>query len=278
MTTLQRRRLLLGSRPFSPTQLPGLALWNKGDAITGLSDGDPVASWLDSSGNGRTWTQATASKKPTFKTGVTNSGLPAVLFDGIDDLMTQAAFGVAAGGTTGSHYAVVKVVSYAVGVVPVVLDTRTWNATPATLLFFLSSCPAHGINDNKLITGGRFDAAAAITNLVYGDEDIVTGAWEIWETHCTGSAWEIVRNGRTQVLTTYAGTNTGGWFGLDPAAPASAGSGLSMGGTRIGSVDGNWANMYLTESALYNNVVHTADQRRALRNYLSSRFQIPVAA
>jgi hypothetical protein len=63
-----------------------LLAWYKADAITGLADGDAVASWVDSTGNGHTAAQSTAGKKPVYKTSIINS-LPVVRFDGVDDSM-----------------------------------------------------------------------------------------------------------------------------------------------------------------------------------------------
>ena len=75
-----------GGGAFSPEDLSGLTIWLKSDAITGLSDDDPVTTWEDQSGNANDFTQSTASKKPTYKTSIQNS-LPAVRFDGTDDGM-----------------------------------------------------------------------------------------------------------------------------------------------------------------------------------------------
>jgi hypothetical protein len=58
----------------------------RADAITGLNDNDPVATWLDSSGNGNNATQGTAGARPLYKTGIIN-GLPVVRFDATDDHM-----------------------------------------------------------------------------------------------------------------------------------------------------------------------------------------------
>jgi hypothetical protein len=49
----------------------------------GLHDGDPVSSWPDSSGNGKTATQ-TGTSRPLFKSNIVN-GKPVVRFDGVDD-------------------------------------------------------------------------------------------------------------------------------------------------------------------------------------------------
>lgn len=76
--------LLGGAAAFSPLSIAGLQLWLKADAIVGLNDGDPVGTWSDSSEQGNDATQATASKKPTYKVNIQN-GLPSVRFDGTDD-------------------------------------------------------------------------------------------------------------------------------------------------------------------------------------------------
>jgi hypothetical protein len=75
-----------GGGGFSPTDVSGLQLWLKADAITGLSDGDPVASWVDSSGNSRPAAQSTAGYRPLYKTSILNSN-PVVRFDGSDDFL-----------------------------------------------------------------------------------------------------------------------------------------------------------------------------------------------
>ena len=69
---------------FNPRQVSGLILWLDASQITGLSDGDSVTNWFDSSGLSNTATQGTASARPTYKVSVKN-GRPAILFDGVDD-------------------------------------------------------------------------------------------------------------------------------------------------------------------------------------------------
>lgn len=62
---------------FLPTDLSGLDVWLKADAITGLSDSDPVTSWVDSSGNSNT--ASALSDSPVYHASAINS-LPAVEF------------------------------------------------------------------------------------------------------------------------------------------------------------------------------------------------------
>lgn len=88
--------------PFSPDNLANLQLWLEADAITGLSDGDPVSTWLDSSAAGNDVTQS-GTARPTYKTNIIN-GLPVVRFDGVDDYMHVAS---ALGITTASTVVVV---------------------------------------------------------------------------------------------------------------------------------------------------------------------------
>lgn len=70
---------------ITPTDLSGLVSWWKADSLA-LSDGDPVATWVDSSGNGNDATQATAGNKPTKRDNFSN-GKPCVEFDGGDGLV-----------------------------------------------------------------------------------------------------------------------------------------------------------------------------------------------
>lgn len=70
---------------FTPDQITGLHLWLKADSLS-LNDGDAIATWSDSSGNGHDGTQGTGSRQPTFKTGIIN-GKPVVRCDGGDSLV-----------------------------------------------------------------------------------------------------------------------------------------------------------------------------------------------
>lgn len=85
MTMLINPHRFGAAAPFTPTDVSDLQFWFDADAITGLSDTDPVAQWDDESGNARHATQATGTAQPTYRTNVLNS-LPVVRFDGGDFL------------------------------------------------------------------------------------------------------------------------------------------------------------------------------------------------
>ena len=74
---------------FSPRQLGIMQAWYRADAVTALADGDPVASWVDSTANARTLTQSTADYRPAYKVSIQN-GRPAIRFDGTNDMLTGA--------------------------------------------------------------------------------------------------------------------------------------------------------------------------------------------
>lgn len=76
------------SKTFDPLTLSPVA-WYRPESLVALADGDPVATWPDSSGNGRDMTQASAGAKPTYKTGIVN-GLAVVRFDQVADYMEVA--------------------------------------------------------------------------------------------------------------------------------------------------------------------------------------------
>lgn len=57
---------------FVPTDIAGLTIWLKADAIAGLNDGDAVATWADSSGNGNNATQVVAGNRPIYERNILN--------------------------------------------------------------------------------------------------------------------------------------------------------------------------------------------------------------
>lgn len=72
---------------FVPSDLASLQMWldagdmnGNGDSNTGWSDSDPVASWVDRTGNGHNAAQGNAANRPTYNTAVIN-GEPVVTFD-----------------------------------------------------------------------------------------------------------------------------------------------------------------------------------------------------
>ncbi|NQT52552.1 PEP-CTERM sorting domain-containing protein [bacterium] len=74
---------------LNPVQGADLKLWLDASRITGLANGDPVATWADASGNSNDATAA-GSKQPAYIATSSLGGRPVVRFDGTDDGMATA--------------------------------------------------------------------------------------------------------------------------------------------------------------------------------------------
>lgn len=86
----------LGSAGFSPTRIPGLALWlDAALAGSALVDGDVaesgarISDWKDRSGRRNDVSQADSGSRPRYVEGLLN-GLPGIVFDGEDDMLSRA--------------------------------------------------------------------------------------------------------------------------------------------------------------------------------------------
>lgn len=95
-----RRRPMTGG--CSPADKGTLKVRLRSGSITGLNDGDAVASWNDSTANGHNMAQSDASKRPQFKVSIQN-GYPAVRFDGGSDYLENSTLSL---GTTATVFVV----------------------------------------------------------------------------------------------------------------------------------------------------------------------------
>lgn len=106
--------------PLDPSTLTSLAARFDAQAISGATDGQALATWLDSSGKGKHATQASTTSQPVYKTNQLN-GWPAVRFDGVDDFLSSPSlFGSRA---TNTVVAVLRTRSFAAVQVPWGLET-----------------------------------------------------------------------------------------------------------------------------------------------------------
>lgn len=185
-----------------PSDLAGLVLWLDADVITSLSDGDPVGTWSDQSGNGNDVTQATTAKKPTYKTSIINS-LPVVRFDGTDDGLVLADNLSTA--TEGTIFVVLQLTA-------VLADWQTpvtsSDEAAATRFWF---CRAyHDASSPYIRIRQRNDDAA---DTIDGSTTITAGAvyLQVWQS--SGAAYSLRVNGNDETEVVDAGTNSGDWLG-----------------------------------------------------------------
>lgn len=75
-----------GQLIINPADTDSLEGWWYADGIDQM-DATSVATWPDSSGNARNFTQGTSSDRPTFLLSQSPTTLPGVIFDGTSDIM-----------------------------------------------------------------------------------------------------------------------------------------------------------------------------------------------
>lgn len=106
-----------GAGSFSPSDISGLKLWLKADALA-LSDGDKVGTWTDSSSAANNAT-ASGTDRPTYKTGIVNSK-PSVRFTSANSehMATGSNVGIS-GNFAATVFVVTKPTSSSVAMCPV---------------------------------------------------------------------------------------------------------------------------------------------------------------
>lgn len=231
----------------SPDSVSGLKLWLKADAITGLSDGNAVSSWSDSSGNSNNASQSTTASQPLYKTNIVN-GLPVVRFDGSNDSIKTSAFQITTTGNAtlfwvylpannfGVAYGAARFVNATVGTSNRFYFGSGTTATPGKL---------HGNWGNGFKTG--------TTNIDTSNFSFVT-AQRTGETSGNAKTWI---NGTADINTTWSN------------AVATLGSAsVIVGGDSNGFMQGDMA-----EVIIFNSALSTSDQQ-AVEAYLQGKYGI----
>lgn len=246
MSRLMMRRR--GGGGFSPADIADMALWFDAGGITGLVDGDPVATWSDDSGNARDLTQSTAARRPIYKTAIVN-GHPVVRFDGVDDYLITPQFL-----HTGAYsiFAVVKRTSGTSNAAVVDADQfaarqfqfRYSNTTTLQLITFTSA--QNPEIDTEPATPTNWNVAAGIARPTEA---------------------QVYVNGATDGATARSGTNAAhtSWF----AAGVSGGGGG-------GFPSFNWLNGDIAEILYYARDL-TATERNDLTAHLGNKYGITIA-
>lgn len=222
---------------FAPNSLSGLHMWLRRDGLSGLNDGDAIATWSDSSGNGNNATQATAGNKPTYKTNIVN-GFPVVRFASSSaKYFSLPSFSSL---TQGEIFIVVKIVA---DPPPDDAHSGLWNMSTDTLN---THYPWGG--DSTI-----YDAWGTTARKTVGNPTPLLTSWRVYNVYSASASWAAQLDNATLATT---GTNTVGF-------PASPTLGKSLGAFYL---DGDVA-----EVVMYNAKLSTTN-RTNVYNYLKSRF------
>lgn len=224
------------STVFSPSQIVGLELWLKADAITGLNDADPVTTWPDSSGKGRDATQSVGGNKPAYKVNIVN-GKPVVRFNGSSNFMNLPDF--LTGFSAGEIFLVIKLNNDP----PTVGSGGLWE--------FGSAAQA---SHYPFTDGVIYDAFGTDTRKTTVNPTPTLAAWRLYNVSSASGAWTS-RLDTTQLFTT--ATNTVAWT----TAP-------KFGTSSTFFTDGD-----IAEILIYSSILSSAD-RSSLSSFLSSKYAL----
>jgi hypothetical protein len=227
---------------IQPSDISGLKLWLKADAITGINEGGTIQTWSDSSGNGNNFTQPTSGLRPTYRTGVLN-GKPVVRFDGTDDVLDGPYNNALISATAHTAFVVFK---------------RTSGTLKATLL-----------RAGNASYDGVWEVCLASPNLRNVNGGVVTksasnGAFRIATSNYNGTS---VRAGVTD-------TRDASLSSVSATGGASTAS-VGMGGSPTGSTYDHYLNGDIAEAIVYNVSLSETD-RKKVESYLADKYNIAI--
>lgn len=232
---------------FNPMYVSGLTLWLKADSLTSLNDGDPVATWSDSSNLSEAFTEAT--NRPTYKASIIN-GKPVVRFDGTNDKLTSAS--AISSFISNSAYTVFIVTKN-----PAAFNSGvTINTRANTDIIFSDSTTYH------FALGVYADAAAGrYTQLNYdGTLDAADGSSS---TAASAAGVSVLRHtGGNIIYTDYGNSNT----------TTASGNTADLAGTlKLGTDGTNFGEIDIAEIIIYNVALDSLNIQR-VRSYLVSKY------
>jgi hypothetical protein len=228
-----------------PGGVAGVALWLDAGRLSGLNNGDAVATWMDGSGNGHEATQGTSTRRPVYVASALN-GQPAVRFDGLNDYLGNTSFTILSGQSGATAFVVRRT------------DTKSGNHM------------AFGVVQND-VTSQVYDGNTYThaTMGKYGRVSYGSTAWEIAESVFDGSGV-----GNVQRLKMYLNGSGQGliYTGTIPAV-LSSGVGYEVGrpyGLDLAYWDGDIAEVVVYGRAL------NEGERLAVQGYLGQKYAIGV--
>ena len=242
-------------------------LWLKADAGTSSSvNGNPISQWNDQSGNSNNVSQATAAFRPVFRSGLPGvmNGKPLIEFDNdatnhdylsVNDNTTLDGF------TGFTSFGVFRLRNGAAAGIPRALYSKRFD-------------PGSGYCYSMFhYTGGKMylDINSSGTGRMAS-----TGTYNTLTDYISGATFDPSLASNQQKIFTGASTNDG--------QQTNAGTGISNQNSNlhIGTLFGHTGSSrqfdgFIGEVILFNRVVNDAEMR-VINNYLSSKYNIPLAS
>jgi hypothetical protein len=244
-----------GAVGFSPSDIAGLQLWLKADAITGLNDGDAVTTWEDSHTSNNDFTQATAAKKPTYQTAEIN-GKPVVRFDGVDDILENASAFLSS--TQGAVFAVLRLAD------PLITNQYLFgSADDASGTRYWICVLREGVGQPRIRTA---QANADTEDSVRGSTSLLASTIYALMWSSNGTDYDLRLNGTSETETVHSGSNTGDWL-LETTLRDQ----FSLGALAYNATETGYCGLDLGELIMYDTEPSAADIA-SIEAYLDARW------
>lgn len=247
-----------GGGGFDPTNLSGLKVWYKSDAIVGATNNQPLSAWNDSSGNGKNLSVPSGRTSPYYFTGGIN-GKPYVKFGGLPGIstgfetMSVSNAGLPQGSTARTVYYVVKTQNSS-DPQGYILSYGDTNVNAGHVGIAAGGSYANVFISNGQASGGTFGPVASGTTLV-----------GVWAYTAGGSGADVTFN--------VNGVDKPG--GNQWLTPNTSGDNLVLG--QVVGYTGGTPNGYFTgdiyEVLIYNST-HDATARGQVLGYLNTKYGI----
>jgi hypothetical protein len=265
----------LASADVIPTT--GLQAWLKADSITGLSDGDSVGLWANSSSTGSTYdaTQSASVGQPIYRASVsTLNGKPALEFNGSSDWLCIYGGAPNYGATDFSMFAVVRSTAHAATTDKVIVGNRVWYGgdMKGVEMGVFGDSGADGQNSHSVVyMNGAGDIGNSINTTPTGSVSLASKVISTKWTSGASAPLSVQLNGAEQTLTPWNWGVNGTQHWLDASIDPSFGIGWSSAGYSQ-DPDGFFQGD-IAELIFYNGVMSDAD-RAAVTSYLGAKYGI----
>ena len=219
-------------------------IWVDANRLT-LTNGTPVSSFTDVSGNGNNFAQSTSAKRPVYTTNVVN-GLPALLYDGVDDELLTGSIA----SMVSSNVTYFIVFQRAQNIQQHMLGSNFVNETKKWMTYCNTGA-------NTLISA---QYSPTINHVSYTDP----GAFTFTSTHITPTTMTLFKQGNQQMIKSATYTT-----------PTGAHVKTVLGNASYSVSSNCTLNGYIAEVIIYNTALNTL-QRRLVENYLGAKYNMAV--
>jgi hypothetical protein len=254
--------LELQSTDFVPTDIPGCLVWLRAESITGLSDGDELATWIDDSGNSYNALQTTPANRPLYKEGQLQ-GQPVVRFNGSSAYMDLSA--LVALSNCSIFIALKNITPWTYNSGTQIALTRNTTTSGYGTVGFGGNATA--FFTNEVLYWYHWDGSY-VRGVAYCSTTSSVNGENLFSYILSGTT-ESIRLNRADLTLSEAGSGGGG-LNATTYPPT------NIGRIGAGPALSNFLNADIAEILVYNSALSNSDRDR-IENYLVSKYKTPLS-